>query len=72
MEIKLAKKIPCDEEGMSQKQKDQWRAYVADKLDEIWIEQANEQGDIFRDKYLHRECEFIRVVKPNWNGTGTK
>jgi len=42
---------------------------VSDKLDETWIEQTNEQGEIFIDKYLHRECEFIRVVTPDWNGT---
>ena len=47
----------------SQKQKDQWRSYISAKLDvETWIEQTNEQGEIFVDKYLHPECEFIRVV----------
>ena len=45
---------------------------MADKLNETWIEQANEQGDIFKDKYLHQECEFIRVVNPDWNGRGAK
>ena len=29
---------------------------------ETWVEQVNEQGEIFVDKYLHPECEFIRVV----------
>ena len=56
-------------EKLSQKQRDQWRSYVSDKLDETWFEQTNEQGEIFIDKYLHRECEFIRVVTPDWNGT---
>ena len=56
--------------GLSQKQRDQWRGYVFDKLNEDWkategeagfqwIEQANEAGDIFLDKYLHPQCEFI-------------
>ena len=27
-----------------------------------WVEQVNEHGEIFVDKYLHPECEFIRVV----------
>jgi hypothetical protein len=39
---------------------------------EAWIEQANEHGEIFIDKYLHQECEFIRVVKPDWDGRGAK
>ena len=47
----------------SQKQKDQWRSYISAKLDkETWIEQSNEEGEIFVDKYLHPQCEFIRVV----------
>ena len=47
----------------SQKQRDQWRSYVNTKLDkETWVEQVNEQGEIFVDKYLHPQCEFIRVV----------
>ena len=29
---------------------------------ETWVEQVNEQGEIFVDKYLHTQCEFIRVV----------
>ena len=80
MKLNLAKKIVCEVEHYpypmqapfilvkkSQKQKDQWRAYVTDKLHETWIEQTNEQGEIFTDKYLHPQCEFIRVVKPDWN-----
>lgn len=52
----------------SQKQKEQWRSYVTDKLDnETWIEQTNELGEIFTDKYLHPQCEFIRVVKTDRN-----
>ena len=35
---------------------------------ETWVEQVNEQGEIFVDKYLHPQCEFIRVVNPNWTG----
>lgn len=47
----------------SQKQKDQWRSYISAKLDkETWIEQTNESGEIFVDRYLRPECEFIRVV----------
>ena len=26
----------------------------------VWIEQKNEQGLIFRDHYLHRECSYLR------------
>ena len=26
----------------------------------MWIEQADESGDIFRDAYLHPQCEYIR------------
>ena len=68
--LPIGRKYSCEEEwwnmgesNMSQKQKDQWRSYVSAKLDEeTWIEQANEDGEIFVDKYLHPECEFIRVV----------
>ena len=30
------------------------------KRPSVWIEQANEEGDIFTDTYLHPECEYIR------------
>ena len=50
-------------ERLSQKQRKQYRSYVAEKLDETWIEQANEQGDIFTDKYLHPQCEYIKIIK---------
>ena len=30
------------------------------KRPRVWIEQANEQGEIFTDAYLHPECEYIR------------
>ena len=50
-------------ERMSQKQKQQYRSYVSKKLDETLVEQTNEQGDIFTDKYLHPQCEFIRIIK---------
>ena len=66
----IGKKYNCEEEwwhmvksNKSQKQMEQWRSYVSTKLDkETWIEQANEDGEIFVDKYLHPQCEFIRVV----------
>ena len=56
--------------GLSQKQKDQWRGYVFDKHKEgwevseeetnfMWIEQVDEVGRIFLDKYLRPQCEFI-------------
>tara|TARA_Y100000310_G_C20237989_1_gene603258 strand:+ start:166 stop:402 length:237 start_codon:yes stop_codon:yes gene_type:complete len=56
--------------GLSQKQKDQWRGYVSDKLNEDWkateeeagfqwIEQVDEVGKIFLDKYLRPQCEYI-------------
>ena len=68
--IPIGRKYNCEEEWWhmedtkkSQKQKDQWRSYVNTKLDkETWVEQVNEQGEIFVDKYLHPQCEFIRVV----------
>ena len=68
--LPIGRKYSCEEEwwnmsesNMSQKQRDQWRSYISTKLDkETWIEQANNDGEIFVDKYLHPECEFIRVV----------
>ena len=68
--IQIGRKYNCEEEWWrmedpkkSQKQKDQWRSYVNTKLNrETWLEQANEQGEIFVDKYIHPQCEFIRVV----------
>ena len=59
-----------EEDRMSQKQRDQYRSYVSKKLDETLIEQANEQGEIFTDKYLHPQCEFIRVIKKD-DGEGS-
>ena len=66
----IGRKYNCEEEwwhmsesNMSQKQRDQLRSYVSTKLnEETWIEQTNEHGEIFVDKYLHPQCEFIRVV----------
>ena len=63
MKIKLAKKTPCEGDNLSQKQKEQYRSYVAQKLDETLIEQANEQGEIFTDSYLHPQCEYIKNIK---------
>ena len=34
MKLGLAKRIACEEERLSQKQKDQWRSYVLSKLDD--------------------------------------
>tara|TARA_Y100001951_G_C11257533_1_gene250363 strand:+ start:306 stop:473 length:168 start_codon:yes stop_codon:yes gene_type:complete len=48
---------------MSLKQKEQYRSYVLQKISETLVEQTNEQGDIFTDKYLHPQCEFIRIIK---------
>ena len=66
----IGRKYNCEEEWwhmeedrMSQKQREQYRSYVTRKLDETLIEQTNEQGEIFTDKYLHPQCEFIRVIK---------
>ena len=66
----IGRKYNCEEEWWhmedtkkSQKQKDQWQSYISAKPDkESLVEQANEDGEIFVDKYLHPECEFIRVV----------
>ena len=68
--IPIGRKYNCEEEwwhmvdlNKSQKQKDQWRSYVNTKLDnEKLVEQVNEDGEIFVDKYLHPQCEFIRIV----------
>ena len=82
MKLNLARKIVCEVEhypypmsapfvlvDKSQKQKDQYRSYVIDKLDETWIEQVNEEGDIFNDLHLHPQCEYIGIVKKD--GTST-
>ena len=58
--MKLAKKIPCEVEVFN-------GGKLIDKY--IAIEQANEQGEIFVDKYLHPECEYIRNIKKD--GTST-
>jgi hypothetical protein len=34
MKLGLAKRIACEEERLSQKQKDQWRSYVLSNLDD--------------------------------------
>ena len=52
-----------EKERLSQKQKEQYRSYVAQKLDETLIEQADEMGEIFVDQKLHPQCEFIKIVK---------
>ena len=66
----IGRKYNCEEEWwhmeedrLSQKQKEQYRSYVTRKLDETLIEQSNEEGEIFTDKYLHPQCTFIRVIK---------
>ena len=69
MNIKKLDQLNTRHERLSQKQKEQYRSYVTQKLDDTWIEQANEQGDIFNDKYLHPQCEYIRIVKKD--GTPT-
>ena len=51
------------EERLSQKQQEQYRSYVTQELGETWIEQANEEGEIFVDKYLHPQCEYIRNIR---------
>ena len=51
------------EERLSQKQQGQYTSYVSQKLDETLIEQANEQGEIFTDSYLHPQCEYIKNIK---------
>ena len=63
MEIKLAKKVPCEDERLSQKQKDQYRSYVAERLMETLVEQVDEKGRIFVDMKLHPQCEFINIIK---------
>jgi hypothetical protein len=72
MKIGVAKKIACEVERYPMEapfvlQKDQYRSYVMQKLGETLVEQVDEDGNIFIDKYLHPQCEFIGVVKPDWN-----
>tara|TARA_R100000963_G_C4602711_1_gene75839 strand:+ start:460 stop:651 length:192 start_codon:yes stop_codon:yes gene_type:complete len=62
MKMKLAKKIPCEVEVFN-------GGKLIDKYIAIAIEQANEQGEIFVDKYLHPQCEYIRNIKKD--GTST-
>ena len=49
--------------GMSLKQKEQYRSYVLNKLDETLVEQVDENGKIFLDKKLQPQCKLIRVTK---------
>jgi len=70
MKIGIAKKIACEVERYPMQapfvlQKDQYRSYIMQKLDETLVEQVDEDGNIFIDKYLHPQCEFIGVVKPD-------
>jgi hypothetical protein len=85
MKLCLAKKIVCEIEkypmqapfvlvDKSQKQKNHetWKkrqkmAFGEQK--ETWIEQVNEQGDIFTDKYLHPQCEYIKNIKKDATDT---
>ena len=57
------KKLFTKHERQSQKQKEQYRSYVAQKLDETLVEQVDEQGKILVDQELHPQCEFIKIVK---------
>ena len=50
-------------ERLSQKQKEQYRSYVLNKLDETLVEQVDENGKIFLDKKLQPQCKLIRVTK---------
>ena len=50
-------------EKLSQKQREQYRSYVAEKLNETWIEQVDEMGKIFVDSKLNPQCEFIKIIK---------
>ena len=65
----IGRKYNCEEEWWhmeeqeAKKGKEQYRSYVSKKLDETLIEQANDQGEIFTDKYLHPHCKLIRVTK---------
>ena len=49
--------------GMSLKQKEQYRSYVLNKLDETLVEQVDENGKIFLDMKLQPQCKLIRVTK---------
>ena len=65
----IGRKYNCEEEWWhmeeqeAKKGKEQYRSYVLDKLNEIVIEQSNDQGEIFTDKYLHPHCKLIKVTK---------
>ena len=74
----IGKKYSCEEEWWHspnvcdiREELDTWKErqkMVFGEQKETWIEQANEDGEIFVDKYLHPQCEYIRVVNPNWTG----
>jgi len=63
---KLSKELcPIVDDNTPREELDIWKkrqkmAFGEQK--ETWVEQVNEQGEIFVDKYLHTQCEFIRVV----------
>tara|TARA_Y100001951_G_C11101105_1_gene162099 strand:+ start:246 stop:482 length:237 start_codon:yes stop_codon:yes gene_type:complete len=50
-------------ERLSQKQKEQYRSYIKQKIDETLVEQVDMEGRIFRDKKLQPRCKFIKTVK---------
>jgi len=53
MKLNLARKIVCEVEHYSYPMSAPF----------VLIEQVNEQGNIFTDKHLHPQCEYIRIVK---------
>ena len=57
---KLSKEsCPIVDDNTPREELDTWKEGMGK---ERWIEQTNEHGEIFVDKYLHPQCEFIRVV----------
>jgi len=68
MKIGVAKKIACEVERYPMEapfvlQKEQYRSYVMQKLDETLVEQVDEKGKIFVDTRLRPQCEFIKIIK---------
>jgi hypothetical protein len=53
MKMKLGKRFPCEVEHYPYPMSAPF----------VLVEQVNEQGNIFTDKHLHPQCEYIRIVK---------
>jgi len=57
MKLSLAKKIVCEIEKYPM------------QAPFVLVEQVNEQGHIFKDKYLRSQCEYIKIIKKDATDT---